>query len=87
MDKLRQVEDPNIGTTSPLAPQEPEQTQSSTSPLTEPETLFRRIQTYPWEQDAEFQAGLPYILQNTEQPDSARNTDLLLDVQCFYFRR
>lgn len=86
MDNPTQLKDLGSGTTSPPGPQKPGQTQAST-PLTDRETIFRSIQSYPWEQDAEFQAGLPYILDNAMPIDSVHNTHILLDAQCFYFGR
>jgi hypothetical protein len=55
----------------------------------DPETVFRALSTYPWEQDVEFQDGLSSIAGHADPSTSTGEVDqdLLLQAQCFYFAR
>lgn len=62
---------------------------NTTSP--NPETTFRSIYDYQWDQDSDFQSGLSSIRGHTDQASSEalvdHDFDLLLQAQCFYFAR
>lgn len=47
--------------------------------------LFRRLDTYPWHQDEEFQGGLRAILGSVPDPQQAEH--LTLRAKCYYFAR
>ncbi|KAI9815675.1 MAG: hypothetical protein M1827_002071 [Pycnora praestabilis] len=48
-------------------------------------TLFQRLEEYPWHQDAEFQGGLAAILGSN--PSFQQAQELTLRARCFYFSR
>ena len=56
-----------------------------------PEDLYRRIQSYPFHSDQDYQLGLAAILGHPETPPTASelvsNQDLVLQAQCFYLAR
>ena len=49
------------------------------------EALFRQLDEYPWDADAEFQGGLRAILG--PDPDPERAKQLTLRARCFYYSR
>ena len=49
------------------------------------EGLFKQLDEYPWDTDAEFQSGLSAILGPNPAPDQAAN--LSLRARCFYYSR
>lgn len=85
-----QMIDPVSTTSEQEAPQNPNQAQSSPT-LPDPDTIFRRLQSYPFEQDPEFQAGITAIHKRTAPPtfngEADHDAELLLELQCFYFGR
>jgi len=48
-------------------------------------SIFRQLDVYPWEADAEFQSGLVAI--RGSGPFSEQAESLLLRAQCFYYAR
>ncbi|PQE29871.1 myb dna-binding domain protein [Rutstroemia sp. NJR-2017a WRK4] len=48
-------------------------------------SIFKELESYPWESDAEFQGGLTAILGSNSTPDRVR--ELTLRAQCFYISR
>lgn len=49
------------------------------------ESLFERLEAYPWDSDAEFQSGLRAILGPDPSPEQAEQ--LTLRARCFYYTR
>jgi hypothetical protein len=47
--------------------------------------LFKQVETYPWDNDAEFQTGLNAILGNSTSPE--QRDELALRARCFYYAR
>ncbi|KAF2006240.1 hypothetical protein P154DRAFT_481976 [Amniculicola lignicola CBS 123094] len=50
-----------------------------------PDSAFQALETYPWDDDVEFQAGLSAILGSNSSPEQA--TELTLRARCFYYSR
>lgn len=57
---------------------------SSLAPLQD-EDLFRQLDQYPWDADAEFRGGLRAILGPNPPPERAEQ--LTLRARCFYYSR
>ncbi|KAK5951101.1 hypothetical protein OHC33_007854 [Knufia fluminis] len=71
----------------------PAQPLATPTPTTPPssEDIYRRISSYPFHSDSDYQLGLAAILGHPETPptaaDLASNQDLVLQAQCFYLAR
>jgi hypothetical protein len=52
---------------------------------TDPTTLFRQLDAYSWDEDAEFQGGLSAILGSVQDPDQVAH--LTLRAKCYYYAR
>ena len=46
--------------------------------------LFQQVESYPWNEDSDFQNGLNAILGNSA---SEQREDIALQARCFYYTR
>lgn len=78
-------------TTSANADPDPLTQAPPSQPPISQDTIFRRIQSYPFHSDPSYQSGLSTILGHSSVPASpselTTNADLVLQTQCFYFAR
>lgn len=60
-------------------------TEQTVSGIDSHSNTFEKLESYPWDEDADFQSGLAAILGPNPSPEQA--TELTLRARCFYYSR